>query len=263
MTRPLAYLAAALLVAAGCQRYRRAGASYGLEASYLTAGIKSFTAGLSGETPVDLPGRAGLPGQTDVWGGELAYANGPDIYGAGYSKILLTGRTTVADQDITFGGQTFTVGTDIRTRANFDIYKVFVANRATDRSGGVNQFAFVLEFLDFDISIRDDATPANVGRFDRRAPMLLLGYQWETVGSGSGTVYFAKIEWMDLDVIRIGRTGGNFTDLTAGLKWYLGGPNARSQLVIAYRYFEANLDIDGEKMYLSFDGPVVGLSAWF
>ena len=93
--------------------------------------------------------------------------------------------------------------------------------------------------------------------------MLLLGYQWETMAGSSGTSYYASIDWMDLDVIRLGHTGGNFTDVTAGLKWSLGGPNAKSQLLIGYKYFEANLKISGSTLKLGYDGPVVGFSAWF
>lgn len=256
-------LAALVVIGSGCQRFRQTGATWGMEAFYVTADIDSFTAGLSGDTPVNMVGDGHVTNQANIWGGEISYTAGADIYGGGYSYFNLGGTSTISGGDIDFGGHTFTDGTDVSTYSEFHLYKIFVANKTSTKGGAMNQFAFILEFLDFNMSMREVAVPTNVGRFSHRSPMLLLGYQWETVAGGGGTSYYAKVEWMDLDVIRLGHTGGNFTDVTAGVKWALGGASAKSQLLIGYRYFEAHLNISGDTMTLGYDGPIVGFTASF
>jgi hypothetical protein len=252
-----------LLLAVGCRRGRAGASKYGLEAFYITADMDSVTAGLSGDTPVSFLADAGMSSQGDVWGCTIGYSAGADIYGGGYTYLGLKGASTISGGDVDFGGYTFLDGTDVTSDAAFHMYKIYVANRTATKGGAINQFAFVLEFLDFAVTMQEAAVPANFGSFKHRSPMLLMGYQWETMAGNSGTSYYASIDWMDLDVIRLGHTGGNFTDVTAGLKWSLGGASAKSQLLIGYKYFEANLKISGNTMNLKYDGPVVGFSAWF
>lgn len=255
-----------ILLAIGCAQ-RRGGLSgqWGARGEFITADIKDFTATRSGGDTVNFLTTAGHEDQVNVWAGELAYASGTEVYGAGYMKVGGAGSATLS-KGVTFGGTTFPKGTNVMSRSDFDIYKVSVANRAQagQQTATTNQFAFVLEFIDFDIRLTDDATPPTLSAgFSNRSMMLLLGYEWEAQAGSGGASYYAKIEWMDLDVIRLGSTGGNFTDLSAGLKYSFGGPQSRTQLVIGYRYFDADLKIKGDNMRLHFDGPTVGLHASF
>lgn len=252
-----------LIAVVGCNKFGGT-KRFGAAAEYVTADIKTVNIGISGETNVDFLGTGGLDDQGNVWGVEARYNAGAELYGGGYTKLVLKGSSTVNDAaGLDFNGVNFADGTDINTKANYDIYKIYVANRAVTK-GAVNQFAFVFEFIDFDASISEAGNPGNSSKWSHHSPLLLLGYEWETSsGGGGGATYYAKVEWMDLDVIRIGSTGGSFTDLSAGLKWSMGNPGSMNYLLIGYRYFDADLSISGNTMQMKFDGPVVGLNFTF
>jgi hypothetical protein len=254
-----AALAVAALAGAGCAGGGATGArGYEIGAGYWGIDIKTAEAKFSGGDNVNLLGTMKVESKDDTYFASFAFSKGPDVYGLSYATVASEGQATLT-ADTTFGGTLFANGTTVKTSMYTDFYEFSMGGRAPEPQS-VTTYSIAVRYIDLDVNMHDVATPATKADWKDNAWMLLLGvaYDW---AAGSGTTYFVDAKWMDLDWVRIGHTGGQVIDVYGGIKWSIGGQNAN--LAAGYRYVDTDLDISGNKLKVSYEGPVVGFTAKF
>ena len=252
-------LAVTVLAGVGCAYGGSTGAhGFEISAGYWGVDIKTGEAQHSGGDNVNLLDTMKIENKDDTYFASVAFSKGLDVYGLGYATVASKGQATLA-ADTTFGGTLFANGTTVSTSTHTDFYELSLGGRSPE-SQSVTTYSFVVRYVDFDVKMHDIAAPSTRAEWNGDAWMLLLGvaYDWS---AGSGTTYFVDAKWMDLDWVRIGHTGGQMLDVYGGIKWLVGGQN--TSLAAGYRYVDTDLDISGNKLKFSYEGPVVGFTAKF
>ena len=250
-----------LLLAAGCRQYGGRTGNFSVDAGYWTADINTAAARYQGGDMVNLCADTGMSDEDDTFFATVYYSQGTnmELYGLGYGRLSTSGQATLA-ADLTFGGTLFAASSTVHSSLKLDSYQLIIGNRAPEQQA-MTIYSFVIQYMDFNVELYDVAAPATRAAFDDTAYLFLLGlaYEWS---AGGGTMYFVDMKWMDMNkLIRIGRTGGEYFDVYAGVKWAVGGPT--SNLIVAYRYLDMDITMSGNALKNNVEGVVLGFATRF
>ncbi|MBN1807526.1 MAG: hypothetical protein JW909_00545 [Planctomycetes bacterium] len=251
-----------VLLAAGCSRYNRNAESFEVLGGYWAISIETAESAFAGGDNWNLLSDAGLDDECDTYYGEFFYHKGQDSYGLGFGTWSSSGQATLGS-DLVYGGTTFTNGSTVHSSVDMNQYRLIVSSREQQQTQqALSAISFVIEYLDFSIDMYDVGAPATRATFDDSAMMFLFGYAYEW-GTGTGQVYFVDAKYMNLDWVRIGHTGGEYLDVTGGVKWTMGSTTSNSTIMVGYRYLDMDLDNSGDTLKFSMEGPVLGFTAKF
>jgi len=167
------------------------------------------------------------------------------------------------EADITFGGQTITAGTDVRSNLDFGVDTAVITFDLAPTDMVELGLGLGVSLVDFDARFRD-LTTNEVVSTDEQVPIpVLAGRATVWIGDFEASVLLSAIE-ADVEGDK-----ATYYDLDAYLRYHLFGFAKHGGASIMVGYREAALDVeydDGDdrvELDLSFSGPYAGIQISF
>ncbi|NIR30064.1 MAG: hypothetical protein GWN84_12265 [Gammaproteobacteria bacterium] len=229
--------------------------TFSLKVGYATLDPDGKFAGENGgiATEIDFDDDLGFDSSDGVIA-EGAVQLGPFRLSAGYLPLDFSGDGRLT-QDITFGGETFTVGTDVKSDVEIDVYDFGFAFHLLNLDDGSTRVQLgpelAVKLADIDMSIRESAggTSERVGA---TVPVPTIGARGR-VGFADYFGVVGRVGYLEV-------SGNSFLDADVQVEF---SPVPLVGVFAGYRYVNIDVDESGVLFDSTLAGPYVGAMVRF